>query len=218
MTQQVIREAIQQVLREHVKEPFMLLREVGLQASLWSNLRQTLSPAVVCSQIRPKSRNSRHQHTRDFETSRVQLELKVGGKRRKSDIVVFRADRKPRLTCWPAGPTDVVAAIKPDDVEAVIEMKAAPSQANELRARIDDDLQKLSELRAEHPQIQCYFVLIDKSVSVPGASCDPSLAQDLPLDPARKLRESPENTGGNLIEVWDLDCGSPPRPRLRYTE
>jgi hypothetical protein len=109
-----------------------------------------------------------------------------------------------------------VAAIEPDDVEAVIEMKAAPTQADELRARIDDDLQKLTELRAEHPQIQCYFVLIDKSVSVPGASCDPSLAKKWPLDPARVLRQTPNTAGETLIDVWDLDCSSDPRPRLRY--
>lgn len=119
-TRGIIREAIQQVLWEHVQEPFLLIREAGLQARLWCLLCDNLDPAVVNSQIRAKS--PMHQHTREFQTSRVPLELKVGG-REKSDIVVFRADRKPRLTCWPAGPTDVVAKVEPDDVAAVIEMK-----------------------------------------------------------------------------------------------
>lgn len=215
-TRHVIREAIQQVLREHVEEPFLLLREVGLQARLWCLLRQELKPGVVNSQIAAK-RTSRHRHTRDFKTSRVQLELKVGG-RKKSDIVVLRADRKPRLTCWPPGPTDVVAAIEPEDVEAVIEMKAAPSQSLKQRAAFDDDLEKLDNLRVKQPHIQCYFVLIDKSLSVPGATCDPTQAGSWPLDPERRLRESLDGTSGNFIDVWDLDCSPDPKPRLRYME
>src|SRR6516162_3195972 len=124
-SREVIRQAIQRVLQEHVEEPFLLLRELGLQARLWSLLRQELKPNDLYCQVADK--RPLHKYTKEFKTSRVQLELKISGTK-KSDIVVLRPDRKPRLTCWPGGPTDVVAAIEPEDVEAAIEMKAAPSR------------------------------------------------------------------------------------------
>jgi hypothetical protein len=192
-----------------------LLREVGLQARLWCLLRQGLIPEVVNSQVIAKS--LLHQHAKDFKTSRVQLELKVGGTK-KSDIVVLRADRKPRLTCWPGGPTDVVAAIEPDDVEAVIEMKAAPSRDPAQREAFRADIQKLDDLRGKHPHIQCYFVLIDKSLPVPGATCDPcqSAIEDWPLELPRKLQESIGEDSGSFVEVWDLAGHPEPKPRIRY--
>jgi hypothetical protein len=215
-TRPVIRQAIQQVLREHVEEPFLLIREAGLQARLWGLLRQNLTPMVVHSQI--KAKHPLHRHTREFQTSRVQLELKVGGTL-KSDIVIFRADRGPRLTCWAAGPTDVVAAVVPDDVEAVIEMKASPSRAREQREAFAEDITKLADLSTRYPHIECYFVLVDKSLSVAGATCDPSQAdENWPLEPSRILREGSGANDGNLVEVWDLACGPDPRPRVRYLE
>jgi hypothetical protein len=102
-TRQVISVAIQQILREHVEEPFMVLREIGLQARLWCLLRAMLEPKVVMSKVVLK-KGARFVHTGDFKTSRVHLEAKVGGSK-KSDIVVLRADRMPQLTCWPGGPT-----------------------------------------------------------------------------------------------------------------
>ncbi len=215
-TRRAIREAVQQVLREHVQEPFLWIREAGLQARLWSLLRQNLTSSVVSSQITAK--DPLHRHTRGFQTSRVQLELKVGGIL-KSDIVIFQADRTPRLTCWAGGPTDVVAAVEPDDVEAVIEMKASPSRAREQREAFAEDVKKLADLRARYPHIQCYFVLVDKSLSVPGAACDPSRADgSWPLEPSRKMREGSETNDGNLVEVWDLACDPDPSPRVRFLE
>jgi len=214
VTRCVIREAIQQVMREHVEEPFLLIREVGLQARLWSILRDNLDPSVVTSQITAKSAG--HRHTREFRTSRVQLELKVGGTK-KSDVTVFRADRKPRLTCWPAGPTDVVAGVDPEDVEAVIEMKAAPSRAPEQRAAFADDIEKLDALRAKHAHLQCYFVLIDKSLPVPGAACDPlQPVGSWQLSPPRELLDCVGDNDENRVEVWDLTCDPDPTPRGRY--
>jgi hypothetical protein len=215
VTRQAIREAIQCVLREHVEQPFLLLREVGLQARLWCLLRQGVIPDVVNPEVKAKS--LLHQHTKDFKTSRVQLEVKVGGTK-KSDIVVLRADRKPRLTCWPGGPTDVVAAIAPDDVEAVIEIKAAPSRSLKNQAAFLTDIKKLDDLRAKHPHLQCYFVLIDKSLPVPGAVCDPCQSADesWPLELQGGLQDSLSEGVGSFVEVWDLVCNPDPTPRKRY--
>jgi hypothetical protein len=105
--------------------------------------------------------------------SRVQLEMKIGN-RERTDIIVFRADRPVTLTCYPAGPADVVQRVSPEDVEAAIEIKAAPSRApknNAVWERGDfaRDIVKLSKLQKTAPHIRCFFVLLDKSVSVTGA-------------------------------------------------
>jgi hypothetical protein len=215
VTCQIIREAIKRLLREHVEEPFLFLREVGLQARLWSLLRHDLHPNVVESQVTAKSRL--HQHTRVFKTSRVQLESKIYGTE-KSDIVVLRAESKLQLTCYGKGPTDVVSAIRPADVEAVIEMKAAPSRSRKDKEAFRNDIRKLDSLRAKHSHIQCFFVLIDKSLPVPGAACDPGQSADetWPDELPRKLQESLNENTGSFIEVWDLTCNPPPTPRLRY--
>ena len=135
----------------------MLLREIGLQARLWCLLIEKLDPKVVMSEVLPKG-HARYQHTRDFKTSRIQLESKVGGPK-KCDIVVLRKGKNLQITCWPGGPTDVVAAIKPSDVEAVIEMKASPSRDPKNRRAFVADIRKLDDLRAKHRHLQCYFVL-----------------------------------------------------------
>jgi hypothetical protein len=216
-TREIIRDAIKRVLTEHIEEPFLLLREVGLQARLWSLLRQGLKPDVLDALVTAKS--SSHQFTKDFKTSRVQLELKVGGTKR-SDIVVLRPDRKPRLTCWHGGPTDVVAGIEPADVEAVIEMKAGPSRATKNRDAFAADIKKLDKLRTAQPHIQCYFVLIDKSVPVPGADCDRSRSADetwaRKLHRTRTLQPSLHESVESFVDVWDLACNPGPTPRLRY--
>ena len=215
VTRRVIQQAIRRVLQEHVEAPFLLLREMGLQARLWSLLRQELEPDVVDSQVIAKS--SRHQHTGQFKTARVQLELKVGSQER-SDIVVLRPDKRPRLTCFPRGPTDVVAAIDPSDVEAVIEMKAGPSRGN--GKAFVADVRKLDKLCANHPHIQCYFVLIDKSLPVPGANCDPGQSADetWPRLLGRDLQQTSGENIESFVEIWDLACdrGPKPAPRLRY--
>jgi hypothetical protein len=46
-TRQVIQYAIQQLLRDHVEETFMLLREIGLQARLWYLISEKLDPKEV---------------------------------------------------------------------------------------------------------------------------------------------------------------------------
>jgi len=216
MTRQIIRKAIKQLLEEHVNKPFLLLREVGLQARLWCLLQERLTPKVITPVL--KARSKFHKHTKDFETSRVHLELKVklvSGARKQSDIVVLRADRKPTLTCYRGGPTDVAREIDAEDVEAVIEMKAAPSIAPEQRARFIADIDKLDALRRNHPHIQCYFVLIDKSLAVPGAVWDPLPSGVQTWTRELKLQESIDEASGNFVEVWDL-AGNPPTPRRRF--
>jgi hypothetical protein len=135
-------------------------------------------------------------------------------------VIVLRADRKPLLTCWPGGPTDVVAAINRADVEAVIEMKAAPSRGPKNQTAFVTDINRLDDLRRKHSHIQCYFVLIDKALPVPGAACDARQSPDesWPRKLPRPLEDSLREGVESWVEVWDLACTPEPTPRVRYLE
>ena len=178
--------------------------------------KKKLKPAIVEAKV--EAQRSIHQHLRDFQTCRVQLELKVGS-REKSDLVVFRDRIKPVLSCWAGGPTDVVAKVDPRYVEAVIELKAAPSKSEKQRVAFAGDVEKLHRLRTKHPHIQCYFVLVDKAVSVPGATCDPWKPVDETWHerPNRQLRATLNGPNLGFVEVWDLTCDRVPTPRQRFS-
>ncbi len=211
----VISECIRELLREYVSEPFFLdLKEANHQAKLWAMLRHRLDPQTVRARIVPKGTRQLHVHE-EFRTSRVQLELKVGNTER-TDIIVFRADRLVTLTCDPCGPTGALANVFPEDVEAAIEIKATPSRKLECRQSFVEDIMKLFELQTRVPHIRCFFVLLDMSLSVPGA-----MSSMPPLESWRsELLErgfvksfSPSLT---FIEAWDLESGNPPIPRVEY--
>jgi hypothetical protein len=116
------------------------------------------------------------------------------------------------------GPADVVAGVQPDDVEAVIEMKAAPSTSFKNKEAFAADIRKLDDLRAKNSHIQCYFVLIDKSLPVPGATCDAGKYADecWLIGPHERLQESVGENLESFVEIWDLGCTPDPAPRLRY--
>jgi hypothetical protein len=213
-TRTIIQKAIKRVLSEHVDQPFLFLREIGLQARLWCLLREELKD-IDCEVCERPRQTPLFKFTNSFQTSRVQLESKVGGPE-KSDLVVLRADPKPRLTCHAYGPTDVVAHIDPKDVEAVIEMKAAPSWYPKNRQKFAADMRKLSNLQTKSPGIQCYFVLIDKSVAVPGAASERCRSPEEEWCCDLHLQDSPGEGVTTFIEVWDLAC-NPPIPRLRFS-
>lgn len=213
----VISECIQQLLREYVSTPFLDLREANPQAKLWTMLRRRLVPQKVKAKIvrHPGQKQQHHVHHEEFWTSRVQMQMKVSGAE-VTDIIVFRADHPVTLTCWHTGPADVVAKVSPDDVEAAIEIKAAPSLNRKDRRSFAADVAKLHQLQCSVPLMRCFFILLDKSVSVAGAT------SSRPPDESwrSQLRElglvqtvAPSAT---FIEAWDLQSGDVPVPRVEY--
>jgi hypothetical protein len=213
----VISECILQLLREYVLMPFLDLREANPQARLWTMLRDRLTPKIVRATIKPhRTLEHPHVHHEELWTSRVQLQMKVGGAK-VTDIIVFRADRPVTLTCYDTGPADVVAKVCPEDVEAAIEIKAAPSWNRKDRRSFADDIEKLHELRTKAaPHLCCFFVLLDKSLSVPGATSsrlsDGSWRTTL-LERGFEMSLSPSLS---CVEAWDLESGDPPIPRVEY--
>jgi hypothetical protein len=94
------------------------------------------------------------------------MELKIGGQQR-SDIVLLRSDGPIQITRYAQGHNDVVAAIRSEDVDAVIELKACCSADKAMRHGCRLDIQKLVELPATSG-IRRYFVFIDKSLPMDG--------------------------------------------------
>jgi hypothetical protein len=164
-TLDAIRAAIAEALAAFRVRPFYNLRESDPQSCLLLAIRHALGDQVVPALL-TLEKGARHAHSEDVQTSRVHTELKIE-KTLVSDIVVFRDDRRVRLRCYPAGPCDVVATIDGDDIDVVIEIKAAPSSSQ--TKTFVKDLQKLSTLRVRHPHIHPMFVLFDKSLPAAGA-------------------------------------------------
>lgn len=170
------------------------------------------APLIVRAEIVPKL--PRHDHE-EAKTNRVQLELKVGNTER-TDIIVFRADRRVTLTGDPWGPAGALANVFPEDVEAAIEVKFAPSRKRQDRDSFVADVVKLHELQTKAPHIRCFFVLLDMSLSVTGAK-----SKEPPDESWRdKLREhgfeQASSPSSPFIEVWDLQIGDPAVPRVEY--
>lgn len=224
---QLISNAIGKLLTEHIESPTKLMREIGHQARLCEILNQALVPRSVQARLfqGPKFAPIAGETESTYEVQRVQMELKIGGQQR-SDIVLLRSDGPIQITRYAQGHNDVVAAIRSEDVDAVIELKACCSADKAMRHGCRLDIQKLGELPAANA-IRRYFVFIDKSLPMEGmpalvlgrraaprdvksdwhveASCahtgPQAVAVGAPATPAIELISSPE---GPAVCVWDL--------------
>lgn len=210
----VISECIKKLLQEYVSMPFLNLREANHQAELWAMLRQRLAPPKVRARIEPKRSRQPHVHE-EVLISRVQLELKVGNTER-TDIIVFGTDRLVTLTCDPAGPVAVLLNVCPDDVEAAIEIKCAPSRKPDCRRSIVEDVMKLHELQTRAPHIRCFFVLLDMSLSVPGATSSEPTDESWRSELHERGFVNSFSPSLAFVEAWDLKSGNLPIPRVEY--
>jgi hypothetical protein len=176
-TENPVEDAIIRLLNEYIDNPLLYLREANQQCRLQNLISENLS-----------ANNKLHCQTEIFSNSkdgklvgagltcRVQEELKVGsGKRDVSDIVVLReaGSKSPvKLLREKYGALDIIAKIRNEDVDAVIEIKAACSADPEQRHLFRKDVVKLLGIaKADDETSICrklslHFVLIDKSLAV----------------------------------------------------
>jgi hypothetical protein len=179
---------------------------------------------------------------------RVQLESKLwqagSTASDRSDLVIFRSERPVTLTRYPNGMLDIVSRVRAEEVEAVVELKAACTFDKGQRHLFRLDIRKLWDL-APNVAFDRHFVLIDKSLPV---LCAPPLParkrapQVAPVDgwhtedeaeirekwPPKALNEcwlnSPRPTlhdvapvGRRFVHVWDLASrAGAPEVRHRY--
>lgn len=157
-----VRRTIVKALEAFSAEPFYNLREADPQAELLCSLRSELQPALVGVELKDQT-NALVPPT--VRTSRVHAEMRIG-KDQWIDLIVFRSDIVPQLELRPAGTLDVIAPVLPQDLAALIEMKAAPSSTQ--AKSFVEDLMKLAHLTTGLEHCLGFFVLFDKSLHLQG--------------------------------------------------
>lgn len=160
-------EAIRELLADHVEAPLKNTREEDFRASLLSALRKKFPERALVELWDSKQDKSVPLGSKPRETSLVHAEVKLGGDEKKGnekarvDLVVLNDMVELKIK---RGMTDVQASIRPKDVAAVIELKAAPF--GWMREGIKKDLKKMSHLLERVPNLKCFLVIIDKSISL----------------------------------------------------
>ena len=212
---QAIRNAIRDVLEEHIRHPFHTLREVGIQSDLRDALRRQLRPSFVAlASPHPSEGRVAASWSSAHQTCRVALEMKITGpdisKSTSTDVVVLRAGDPVRLQWRGGGPGDAVAQIDAQHVAAAIEIKASPSTTAE-RRRYVRDVQRLSALQQNGSA--GFFVVVDKSLALYGTPTNRRKSQSdwlkCPVVQCKlQLREvrlsAPENHNEPAVEIWDI--------------
>ncbi len=218
-----IAKAIDIFLEEYIRSPFQYLRESSAQARLAelvkSQLRRAQEPLEVAAQVTLDKPHKHFSHGNVLKTNRTQLEMKIGrcgcDAHGKTDVLVLKAAGPVNLTCHRHGPTDVIADIDAEDVDVAIEIKACPSSMNGQRHKCRADVTKLYRLVEAHPKIHAYFLLLDKSVSIPKlAAVSKPKHKDWLEDMNDRIRRKPPARRA-FVEIWDLDADSL-RPRRRF--
>lgn len=163
-TYEDVRHTIVKALEAFSAEPFYNLREADPQAELLGSLRSALQPALVDAHLKKKTGTLVPPTVR---TSRVHTEMRLG-KNQWIDLVVFRSDVVPELELRPAGALDVIAPVRPIDLAALIEIKAAPSSSAAQQQSFVNDLKRLAQHTADLDHCLGFFVLFDKSLFLQG--------------------------------------------------
>jgi hypothetical protein len=159
--------AIHELLTDHAKSPLENTREEDFRATLFSALRKKFSERALVELWDSKDDKPISQESKQRVTSLVHAEVKLGKDQEKGnakakfDLVVLKGTVQLKIK-W--GMTDVQASIQPKDVAAVIELKAAPVRF--MRKGISKDLEKMAHLLKRFPNLQCFLVVLDKSLSL----------------------------------------------------
>jgi hypothetical protein len=173
MQRQAIQHQIDRLMRDHIGQPFRILREAGVVAELRDLLLadpefSSPIPATVAAR-----RGLAHSQTRPVQVARVQLEitaipaqgLRQGAKVKTVDIAILHPECS--LICAPRGPGDVLQQIASCELSAAIEVKASPSSDLSAGGAYARDVEALLYL-ARTFGVMGYFVLLDKSSALYG--------------------------------------------------
>lgn len=192
---------IEKLLQEYAKYPYLNMREEDFRSSLLQKLRTGVKEKVGVKlewDRRGKAKQSLKHDGGKQVTSRVHAEVQLGKKndKQKVDIVVLK--NQPVSFCVRQSETDVLAKIDIEDVEVVIEVKAAPS--NVQHPQFQKDIKKLKKLRGSKSNLWRLLVVVDKSLPL-GMSHDGMKAPNWSWQ--KSLKKTRASRGD--VEVWFLD-------------
>jgi hypothetical protein len=205
--QTIVRESIDEILREFLVQPFFNVREVDYQAVLFGRLRARI-PNSVPVQFAMNPRTASPHEWMEPRTSRVHVESCVGrkgvaGESVNIDVVVLR-DAAVELPCHVHGPTALQETVLLSDVEVAIEIKNAPSKNSAEARKFAADVTKLAKLQQQRSELACFGLVIDQSISLPIARSRADLVFDW-LDLVRDLRRHDAEPVPPFVEVWFVD-------------
>jgi hypothetical protein len=171
---QAIRHQIERLMRDHIGEPFRILREAGVVAELRGLLlaHPEFSSTIPARLLARKGKA--HIQARAVQVARVQLEItalrassqQLAAKAKTLDIAILQPECT--LMCAPRGPGDVIQQILSGDLCAAIEVKASPSNDLSAGGAYARDVEALLHL-ARFEGVMGYFLLFDKSSALYGA-------------------------------------------------
>lgn len=164
--------AIDEMLREFVEQPFLNAREYDYQAVLFAKLRARFPHPVPMRFVMNPSTASEHEWIAP-KTARVHGESCIGQKGITNgyvnvDLIVFH-DGMVTLPCHEHGPTALQETVQLADLDAVIEVKNAPSANLQQAREFVNDIARLARLQQQNQRLLCYAVVIDQSISLPSA-------------------------------------------------
>lgn len=212
------------------------LREANLQSRLQQLIREQISvanlPSKARARIREKFSKSRSAYTapETFDVDRVQLELKVDGAKRTDLIVLSCGEKHPvTLTRAKYGALDIQASLSSSDIDAIVEIKAAPSMSKNQEGFRKDVVKLLAA--GERTVTRgipwgIHFLLVDKAISVgpftaPGkyGSGADWCSEDHDTLTGICFSDTPPTDGRTFATLWELPlCGKEDLPRRRFAQ
>jgi hypothetical protein len=222
-TRMPIARAINTFLIEYIQCPFQYLRESSAQARLAelikSELKREKVPLAVAAAVTLDRPHRHFFHGHRLKTNRIQLEMKIGRcqceSHGKTDLLLLNAAGPVNLTCHRHGPTDVVADIDAEDVDVAIEIKACPSSMGGQRKKCRADVTKLYDLVKAHRGIRAYFLMLDKSVSIPELATASAPKHMEWVDELESKVRDKRPQRRPFVEICDIDAESL-TPRRRF--
>lgn len=205
--QAIVRQLIDEMLREFLVQPFFNVREVDYQAVLFGRLRARI-PDVVPVRFAMNPRTASPHEWMEPRTSRVHIESCVGqkgiaGESVNIDVVILR-DAEVELPCHVHGPTAPQETVLLNDVEVAIEIKNAPSKNSAEARKFAADVAKLHKLQQQRSELTCFGLVIDQSISLPIARSRTDLVVEW-FDLVRDLRRYDSEPAPPYVEVWFVD-------------
>jgi len=230
-----IENSIRTLFDEYLNEPLLYLRESNLQFRLNQLILEALvretGRDTVFAKIVPSRPRYENQHPKEIKVKQSQTELKIAEapqtvstksgaiQSSRNDIVVFKGDEVIMLNKEKAGPLDITAKVRAQDVAAVIEIKSAPSANKSIPKGLTNDVIKLiSLIEAEEipDELEAHFINFDKSIGVAGHIAKEIDPVEWEEDGQNRFVISDSPLSGRYIHVWDIDPSSAGNHSIRH--
>jgi len=207
-----IKNACEQLLKEYCEHPLWFLREGNIQSRLNQLILAQYETPSGGDTVPIEIKSTTGKGTINGEAKRSQMELKltkngigVGEKKKneRSDIVVLKSGAV--VSCAPSGPLDITAGIEVEYVDAVIEVKAAPSNRWDIRNALKSDINKLLSVKGNGAHVEAHFLFLDKSLPMPGCEGLIGMKPNSKWENNFRFEKELSGDAASVVYMWDLN-------------